>query len=326
MAQKLPDSFISCDWGTSRLRLRYVEVPSMTVRGEAISDQGISKTFEMWEKDGEPGGRIDFFAGILRKELQGLKDFAPNLSSAELPIICSGMASSSLGIETVPYARLPYALDGSRATVSKVTSGILPNPLFLIGGIQGRDDVMRGEETELLGIASLINSLPDNFLAILPGTHSKHIQVTKGRITGFDTFMTGELFMMLREHGTLSHSLKIRDRPHWESFEKGAMLALDKPLLNALFRVRVNDLLGTLTKEQNYDFLSGLLIGTEVSHLKERAGIHLVLMGGTAHLDYYKRAVAFLGLNEQLNCIGGPLSDLAAIHGQWLIYQKFVQE
>ena len=59
----------------------------------------------------------------------------------------------------------------------------------------GQPDVMRGEETEIFGIADA-----GARLIVLPGSHSKWAKVDGDRIVVFKTFVTGELFAALRDH------------------------------------------------------------------------------------------------------------------------------
>ena len=60
---------------------------------------------------------------------------------------------------------------------------------------------MRGEETQILGV--LAASGRGDGLFVLPGTHSKWARVEAGRIVGFATFMTGEVFAALKDHSLL---------------------------------------------------------------------------------------------------------------------------
>ncbi len=318
-------SFISCDWGTSRLRLRAVAAGSMEIQGEAISECGVARTFEQWEKEGKGLSRIDFFAGVLRRELLQLDPIMAR-HTRELPLLCSGMASSSMGILELPYAALPFSLDGSGAITARVASEILPNPIFLISGVKSTGDVMRGEETELLGTAALSPQLPPCFLALLPGTHSKHIRVANNSIRGFDTFMTGEVFQLVSEHSTLRHSLHTREGTDFEFFDLGVEQAGRAPLLKNLFQVRANALLKGLTPAQNHSFLSGLLIGAELQAIRPEKSEKIVLLGNDVLKPLYARAWAHSGMQSGLIEIPEKVYDRSVLTGQWHIYQHQTQQ
>src|SRR5205085_11075608 len=119
-----------------------------------------------------------------------------------------GMASSSIGMKELPYADLPFLLDGHSAYSEWINGGpVIANPILLISGVQHAGDVMRGEETQLTGVSSMTDAPDGDMLYIFPGTHSKHITVINNRITYFSTFMTGEVFDLLVKHSILSQAV-----------------------------------------------------------------------------------------------------------------------
>lgn len=317
-----PAYFISCDWGTSRLRLRLVDFGTMQIKGEVVSEHGIATTFRHWQRVSNKTARGSFFARILGKELVNLGQ-CTGTKTASLPILCSGMASSSLGIMELPYTSLPFALDGSNAIVAKVVSEVFPNPLFLISGLKAENNVMRGEETEMLGLSWLLPDLPLDYLAILPGTHSKHISVQNGKIVDFATHMTGELFNLLCGHSTLRHSVQAAATIDWPNFHKGIDTSGEQRLLKNLFQVRVNELLHAKGKGANYAFLSGLLIGAELQSLPAPdKSDHIVLLGNNAVSPLYAAALKHLGQEGHLLDIPGDIADKAVLAGQLHLYEQ----
>jgi 2-dehydro-3-deoxygalactonokinase len=63
----------------------------------------------------------------------------------------------------------------------------------------GVPDVMRGEETQVFGaIDRQVSLARGRHTLLLPGTHSKWVQITEGRIATVQTYVTGELFAVLR--------------------------------------------------------------------------------------------------------------------------------
>jgi 2-dehydro-3-deoxygalactonokinase len=197
---------------------------------------------------------------------------------------------------------------------------------------------MRGEETQMIGLyhtAELNNELPSNGIFVLPGTHSKHISVNDKNIISIKTFITGELFHILRGHGTLSKSIAFlqEDRnanpENQSAFIKGIHDSKDGSLLNHLFQVRVNDILNKLNKEQNFYYLSGLLIGSEFDYLKKgnilSATNKLMVCCSSNLISYYTIVLKELGLMEDAIFIAPTLFDKATVVGQLTAYKKYIQ-
>src|SRR5439155_22801466 len=170
--------FVSCDWGTSNFRLRLVDGG---VKGEVCTGEGTARLAA------RPGDRAEAFRATLAEGLAQLQ--APE----SLPVVISGMASSSIGWKELPYAKLPFSLDGRDAVWEKIDDRV-----YLISGLRSDIDILRGEETEALGlVATLGREMPFEAVFVLPGTHSKHLEVNPGGIAVFRTFMTAELFEVL---------------------------------------------------------------------------------------------------------------------------------
>jgi 2-dehydro-3-deoxygalactonokinase len=165
-------------------------------------------------------------------------------------------------------------------------------------------DVMRGEETQLLG-AALLGHEDGWFL--LPGTHSKWVRMAEGRVADFATFMTGELFDLLGRHGTLAAAAGAEhagaDAHHPEAFGQGLQAGADVALSHALFGCRARVVTGALPPEQARSYLSGLLIGAEWHELRRRGAGHLpatVTVIGAPHLAArHAEAAAAFGVTLQ---------------------------
>src|SRR5699024_6673774 len=139
-----------------------------------------------------------------------------------------------------------------------------PYALYLISGLRSSGDVMRGEETELLGLHAALHITDGLFL--MAGTHSKHIVVENNAVIGFKTYMTGEFFDLSSSKSLLSNSVTMdRDAVPDRNFEKGVEEAQKENLLHSLFSIRARELiLSSPDKSNNYAFLSGIVIGTEL--------------------------------------------------------------
>jgi 2-dehydro-3-deoxygalactonokinase len=289
-------TFISCDWGTSSFRCRLIGSPTGAILAEIKSPHGIAATFDSWQKSGlDAGKRWLFYQAFLLEQIQRL-----GLGLTGLPLIISGMASSSLGMMELPYKECPFFTDGrdlSRLDLPPTPQ--FPHPLTLISGIRTADDVMRGEETLLVGAMPDPDEPQRNY--IFPGTHSKHVLVQKGIATGFRTYMTGEFFSILSQHSILANSLSQTATILSTGFEKGVEDSRGAGLLHNAFRVRTNILFDKMSKEENHHYLSGLLIGAELSELDLSLPLTVVAAG---HLkDAYTRAL------HQLGHTGFPIID-----------------
>jgi 2-dehydro-3-deoxygalactonokinase len=156
----------------------------------------------------------------------------------------------------------------------------------------GVPDVMRGEETQILGV---LDSLPSSGAWIcLPGTHSKWVQVREGRIQRFTTHMTGEVYAVLREHSILGRMMTGNATDH-ESFDAGVRRAQqDGGLLHHLFGVRARGLFGEVQDDAAPAYLSGILIGHELAKAQSGDG-PVYLLGASQLAELYQRALHQMG-------------------------------
>jgi len=280
--------FTSCDWGTTNLRVRIVR--DDTVVKESRSGQGASSLHSPQE-----------FGDALAAAMHAM--------DAPIPVVISGMAGSSIGWKELSYARLPFRLDGSDAVVDEIELNT-----FLISGVRSEDDVMRGEETELLGL----EIGQEEAVAILPGTHSKHCVLRNGAMIAFRTFMSGELHALLGSHGILRQSVA----PGWDeaAFLEGIDESIRGPLTSSLFKVRTRALLHGESPESNGSYLSGLLIGSELSALPE--GVPLILAATGSIAAPYRLAFRALGLEGRSRILGEEESAALAVRGQRKILER----
>jgi len=286
---------LSCDWGTSSFRLRLINVADKSVLAETTAGDGIAVVHHNWlQSDRVKNERIGFYTDILLSQIEKLD----NHYLAGIPMIISGMASSSIGITELPYGDIPFRMNSTRLNVQRIVpGGKYPHEILLVSGLKAKDDVMRGEETKLLGCEI---SEEGEQLIIFPGTHSKHVLVKGNLLVDFKTFMTGEVFDLLSNKSILSGSVKINEwLAHQNIFEKGLLEGAENNLLNAIFHVRTSHLFKSLNPEENYHFLSGILIGSE---LKRIAGtkIKILLVCGQPLYERYWRGLQLLCGKENL--------------------------
>lgn len=262
---------LAIDWGTTNRRVYLLDAGGAVLSTER-TDRGIRGIV--------PGG--------FGAEIAALRErFGP------LPVIAAGMIGSTRGMQEVPYVPAPADIAALAATLAPA-AGV--GDMWIVPGVScragGHADVMRGEEVQALG-AVAAGLAPADALVCQPGTHNKWIELRAGRIVGFATAMTGELFALLRDHSILAEMLDgpVEDGP---AFRAGVAAAGRGNLLEQLFGVRAAVLLGERPRDEAAAFLSGLLIGADAGGraIAGRA-VHLLADGQLGGL--YAAAIEALG-------------------------------
>jgi 2-dehydro-3-deoxygalactonokinase len=299
--------FISCDWGTSRFRLRLVHKDPLRIIAEHTTDEGVQN---LTTSQATGGGRHALLAGVLERGLAalGLSD------QPDLPVVMSGMASSTLGWQLLPYAHLPAPIDGHTLRFVDFQHG--GRKIRLISGLQSASDVMRGEEVEVVGLMADPGrrALADNSVVILPGSHSKHVRLSAGQIVEFTTYLTGELFGLLAHNSTLANpDPQLFDA---ETFITGLHASRTLGLSAALFQTRARAVLGQLAAKHSQSFLSGALIGAEIAALAETPAKHMVLAAGDTLAGPYGLALQELLPGASVEHVAPAELALATVRGQ----------
>jgi 2-dehydro-3-deoxygalactonokinase len=277
--------FISGDWGTSRLRLRLMRGSPLEVLAEVQADRGIAATYQEWHAAGAFHDREPFYLQALAPDFHELIVRAGG-TVATGPLVLSGMASSSIGLRALPYAPVPFPLSGETLPTAIVPSGPFPVDVLLCSGVRTHDDVMRGEETIVMGLAA------GDATYVLPGTHSKHVDVKDGAIRDFRTYFTGELFALLRQHSVLRESLEAAPGPD-DAFLEAVRESPGTELLHELFLPRSRGLLLGTSAHENGQRLLGALIGHELVRLPRDRPI---VLAASPPLDsFYLDALVCLG-------------------------------
>jgi 2-dehydro-3-deoxygalactonokinase len=291
-------ALIGIDWGTTRLRAFRIDRNGRVLE-RRDSDHGVIHI--------QQGG----FESAFRSAIDGWP--------VDLPILMCGMVGSRQGWLEMPYCPCPVqAVDLSRALGTIATDRGF---VRILGGVSatvdGRHDVMRGEETQIFGVIQPSGSQ----LVVAPGTHSKWAIVQDAAIVGFRTYMTGELYAMLREHSILGRLMKGEAAAPLEenSFMDGVRTAYeDQDLLHSLFNVRTEALFDKKRPEQLASYLSGILIGSEVSGAVRRHSVDSAVIISSRELgNLYQMALSAAGLRNISNVDG----DHAAAQGLWRLWQ-----
>ena len=289
---------ISVDWGTSNFRA-YLADSDGTILAERESPSGILAV---------EGGK---FADVLRAEIGSWVE-----THGPLPVMMSGMIGSRQGWVETPYVRCPAGIpEIAQALTAFEVDGI--GTVHLVPGLDHipenePPDVMRGEETQIIGA---MGSAPQDTLFVHPGTHSKWATVLGGVITGFRTYMTGEVFAALKDH-TILGRLMTKSPSDGSGFMRGIEAARKGGpagnLLHQLFSVRTLGLFDQLPGGELSEYLSGLLIGSEIT-AAARPGQAITIFGSGELTARYGRAAEALGLTWN------PGPEHSVVAGQLLI-------
>ncbi len=250
---------VLCDWGSSRLRA-FLEVDGTIVdrrEGPGIAIPNVSamaafcQTVDPWRTSG---------------------DFDR--------VVASGMVGSRNGVVEVPYVAAP--VDSQVWADGSVMHQAGELAMTIAAGVRGINylgapDVMRGEETQIFGaLECRLPLMQGNHLMLLPGTHSKWVDVHDGQITRLQTFITGELFALLRDRSSL---LRAGNSPGESDagFAAGLERGTKAGLAESLFETRSAQLLLDRSQGWGTGFLSGVLIGNEVATVLRTRKIHGVV-------------------------------------------------
>ncbi|WP_341226645.1 2-dehydro-3-deoxygalactonokinase [uncultured Arcticibacterium sp.] len=307
----MPDikNIISCDWGTSSFRLRLVDINTEQVLSKVKDSEGISVVNANWLSRDKPSSeRKAFFLSVLKEKIKSL--VGQNLEKT--PVLISGMASSSIGIEELKYSNTPLSVSDLDLSYSKFYDD---RDIYIFSGLSSELDVMRGEETIILGCDS-----SEEELIILPGTHSKHVEVRNGSIIDFKTFMTGEFFNILSTNSILANTVLKPEAMRLDNsyYQKGLEEGFVGNLLNLTFNTRTLGLLKAVSKEDCYHYLSGLLIGAELKSIPENtACVHLVSEGNL--LEIYTSALKVLNTSATVKATD---SGKAFVNGHLRLYKS----
>lgn len=287
---------IALDWGSTRLRAFLLG-----------ADGGVLET-----RQSEQGASTLSGEAAFMQALAAIVDGWP-----ALPALACGMVGSQHGWREAAYAPCPAdaSVLGRQALQVLEKLWILPG-LMTDGALP---DVMRGEETQIVGALALRPELAERSSLVLPGTHSKWARVEQGRVTGFATHMTGELYALLRQHSVLARLMPTDGSapPSPQAFLAGVDASRDSgSLSHQLFAVRTLGLFHRMPPEDLPDYLSGLLIGHEIAHeLQAQAPERLALIGEPALCARYAQALARFGIDAPLQL------DNTAPAGLWRLAQ-----
>ena len=262
-------ALIGIDWGTTHRRAALIAADGTLVAERADGEGALA------------------CKGRFRESLEALVAAWPE-ADPSLPVVMAGMVGAAIGWQAVPYLEAGTPLSALARQLTPVAEAPAGRrwfiaPGYCVRGAGGEVDVMRGEETQLFGALHLLGPDAADGCYVLPGTHSKWVRLQAGRIAELRTYMTGELFALLRQHGTLASAMQtagaddaagmkhdsVADSP---DFLRGVADAATYPVLtHALFGARARVVTGALAPGAAAAYVSGLLIGAEWADAQRQA-------------------------------------------------------
>ncbi|HEY6735176.1 MAG TPA: 2-dehydro-3-deoxygalactonokinase [Roseiarcus sp.] len=279
---------IAIDWGSSSFRA-YLMSPDAHVLDEVASGDGIGSV------------AAGAYPATLKRLIGRWLEAHPSL-----PVVASGMVGSRHGWREAAYVKCPAGPGEVAAQLTPVEAD--GRRVHLAAGLSYVDedaqpDVMRGEETEIFGVAEA-----GARLIVLPGSHSKWVKVDGDRVVAFKTFVTGELFAALRDHtvaGAFARAAPAKSPG--EAFALGVRRGAaagacegKSGLLGLMFGARSLPLMGALPDDDSGEYLSGLLIGAEIGEARRLfPGETPYVAGAEALVERYLAAFAALNVSAR---------------------------
>jgi len=266
------EGFIAVDWGTTNRRAYRLDGSGKCVQ-EFEDHKGVLAV---------PQGGFPDAVGEIRQRL------------GDHPLLLAGMIGSNRGWKEAAYVSCPAGIEELTKALVWVgdREAIVPGVSYTGNG---RADVMRGEEVQLLGAIAAKKVDPMGMICH-PGTHNKWVTLRHGKIDEFRTVMTGEIYNLLKEHSILSDLLQGEVDAN-DVFKRAAQEALGTDALSAeLFSVRARVLLGQAKKEDAAAYTSGLMIGADVRiGLSLPTSAQVTVIGRPELTRLYAAAVAEAG-------------------------------
>lgn len=276
-------AFIGVDWGSTSFRAWLFD-QECSILGSVYGAFGITQIIDQ------------AFEQTLKTALGSWL-----LDDKEIAVLMCGMIGSAQGWHEAGYLSGQIGVDELAAGTVKVPDTHL-NAMIVPGikgvSVDGHNDVVRGEETLLAGW--LQKQRDGNIMFCLPGTHSKWMVIRDGEINKITTFMTGELFELMRTHSILAPFIDSKAIADSDSdiFYQGLKLA-ESPsgLMHQMFTIRAGILTGQFAKTDALTLLSGLLVGAECVVVKSFVANRTVTLMSSGVLKCtYQNAFNYFGI------------------------------
>lgn len=305
MTSILQTPVVGFDWGTTHRRAYALDTQGVCVR-------------EIHDSQGALASKGQF-PTVLASALEQLQ-VVPKL------VIMAGMVGSALGWHEVPYVDESVPLAELARHLYVVNDAQSQVPCLIVPGYRvrnqwGQPDVMRGEETQLLGAVAAGHR---SGWFVLPGTHSKWVELKDGHVVQLRTYMTGELYDLLRQHGTIAAAIgSAPDNWDASAFAEGVRVAGQGALSHQIFSCRARVVCGDMPAGSTKAYLSGLLIGSELQDVLRSpqgasASASFQLIGSPELAVHYQTAASQLHLTvEVLDAKAAFIAAASHIQSTW---------
>ena len=284
-------AFVGIDWGTTNCRAYRLDETGIVLE-RRTDGPGILTV-----------RNSDFSAALTRIAGDWIA------AAGDAAVLMCGMIGSAQGWVEAPYLPVPTAAADIAGKLALVADP--HRRIFIVPGLHGHGpagpDVMRGEETQIVG-----SGISDGIVC-LPGTHSKWAVVEGGRIVRFATFMTGEVFAVMRRNSILGRLMT--EAPHDAAAFARGLVRAQAPggLLHQLFTVRTAGLLEGLERDAGASFLSGVLVGQEVAAAKAHfSPASVTVIGSNPLAQHYAIALNVAGVTA--NAMSGEDAAARGLH------------
>ena len=276
--------YITVDGGTTNTRVSLVE--DRTVVASKKISRGAKAGID--DRDGLKIALKDTISAILSESSLSEKDI--------IKVLASGMITSEFGLYEVPHIIAPAGIEELHNTMVEVKFPEICSIPFvfvrgvkILGGSLASTDIIRGEETELIGI---MGDNEGECVYVLPGSHSKLIKTdSQGKIAEFSTMLTGEMIASLSANTILKDAVDLSISDYdVEHLLLGYSYALEKGLNNALFKVRILKNVMKKSPQEVYSFFIGATLSGEIREILS-LDTKRVVIGGRAQI---KNATAII--------------------------------
>ena len=306
-------TYITIDGGTSNTRIYLVENQSIldTVRLSMGARKGMENANAL--KDAVKAGILEILSRNNMQEEQITR------------ILASGMITSEFGLCNVPHITVPAGIEELHSNMKEIClSNISPIPFVFIPGVKTRcetletADIMRGEETELMGLAQT-----GRCAYVLPGSHSKIIYTdNRNRIIDFSTMLTGEMIASISQHTILSDAVRLDIATIDSDFLlKGFRYCQKRGINEALFKVRILKNIFQRTSEEIYSFFLGVVLCQEIE-LLEKSPVDTIILGGREQIRNAMATILKQTSNKEIICLNNKEVELSTSLGMVRIYEQ----
>lgn len=270
-------TYITIDGGTTNTRVNLV------IDRKIIATKKISRGARAGidDKEGLKSALHDAIAELLTEN---------DLTEGDLcKILASGMITSEFGLVELPHLTVPAGIRDLHDSMAEISFPEISSvPIVFVRGVKVNSenlcdfDMMRGEETELMGINVLSPSEgSSDRIYVLPGSHSKIIRTdSEGRIVSFATMLTGEMLMTLSQNTILKDAVDITLEGYdEEQLVNGCIFAIKEGLNKALFKVRILKNAFKASPLEVYSFFTGAILADEIKSIITSDADEVVLGG-----------------------------------------------